>query len=125
MTDDPTPTSEVQLSFLDKHRFLLLIMGTILVAMVLVSLSVAMYKISGASQLDLSRPGYQSVSDKVNRTDPITDYSSFGPVNKTTVNDFMKLYDKQSANAKAVDAFNGDPLNPDVLDFSNPTVTVE
>jgi hypothetical protein len=29
----------------------------------------------------------------------------------------MKLYDTQAAKAKAVDAFNGDPLNPEVLEF--------
>ena len=40
-----------------------------------------------------------------------------GSVNKETIEEFMKLYDTQAAKAKAVDAFNGDPLNPEVLEF--------
>lgn len=126
MNDETTPVAhEEQLSFWDEHRFLILIIGTMLIAIVLVSISIVIYKVSGASQLDLSRPGYQSVSNKVDRTDPVTDYSAFGPVNKDTVNDFTKLYDAQATKAKAVDAFNGDPLNPDVLEFGDPTTTSE
>lgn len=125
MSDETTPTSEEQLSFWDEHRFMLLIIGTLVISTVLVCVSIAIYKISGSAQLDLSRPGYQSVSDKVNRTDPVTDYSAFGPVNKSTVNDFTKLYDSQATKAKAVDAFNGDPLNPDVLEFSDSTASTQ
>lgn len=119
--DEPITPAEEQLSFWDGHRFLLLIILTILIAIVLVSVSIIIYKVSGASQLDLSRPGYQSVSDKVDRTDPVTDYSAFGPVNNSTVNDFTTIFDNQAAKAKAIDAFNGDPLNPEVLEFGNPT----
>lgn len=123
MNDDTKLTQEEQLSFWDEHRFMVLIIGTIVIATILVFVSIHIYKVSGSAQLDLSRPGYQSVSDKVDRTDPVTDYSAFGPVNKDTVNAFTTIYDKQAAKAKAVDAFNGDPLNPDVLEFGNPTAT--
>lgn len=128
MSDDiptPTPTTEDHLSFWDEHRFMILIIGTLVISIVLVCVSIAIYKLSGSAQLDLSRPGYQSVSDKVDRTDPVTDYSAFGPVNKSTVSDFTKLYDTQAKKAKAVDAFNGDPLNPEVLEFGDPTTTTE
>jgi hypothetical protein len=125
MNEETTPVVAEQLSFWDEHRFLILIIATMIIAIVLVSISIVIYKVSGASQLDLSRPGYQSVSDKVDRTDPVTDYSAFGPVNKSTVGEFTKIYDQQAAKAKAVDAFNGDPLNPDVLEFSDPTASSE
>ena len=125
MNEEQTPTTVEQLSFWDEHRFTLLILLTLIIATVLVVVSIVIYNVSGSAQLDLSRPGYQSVSDKVDRTDVITDYSSFGPVNKTTLNDFTTLYDQQSKKAKAVDAFNGDPLNPEVLEFSDPTTSTE
>lgn len=118
-------TNEDQLSFWDRHRFMLLIIGTIIIAIVLVCISIFVYEVSGSAQLDLSRPGYQSVSDKVDRTDPVTDYSSHGPVNKNTVNEFTTIFDKQAAKAKAVDAFNGDPLNPDVLESGDPAPPTE
>lgn len=119
---DQSNTPEVseaveELTFWDQHRFLLLIAGTIVISVILVIISLVIYNVSGSAQLDLSRPGYRSVSDKVETSDEIDEYNAFGPVNKTTVDEFTKLYDTQAAKAKATDAFNGDPLNPEVLEF--------
>lgn len=111
--------------FRDQHRFLILIIGTIVISVVMVIASLMIYNLSGSAQLDLSRPGYQEVSDQVDRTDEITNYSAFGPVNKSTVKEFTDLYDAQAEKAKAVDAFNGDPLNPEVLEFGVPLTAVE
>jgi len=110
-------TTEEELTFLGRHRFMILIAGTIFISIVLVIVSLIYYNVSGSAQLDLSRPGYQSVSDQVDRDDTVLDYSAFGPVNKTTIDEFTKLYDIQAKKAKAVDAFNGDPLNPELLEF--------
>lgn len=123
MDTPDVPSSEEQLSFSDEHRFMFLIIATLIIATILVSISIFIYKVSGSAQLDLSRPGYQSVSNRVDRTDPINDYSAFGPINKDAVNTFTALYDQQSVKAKAVDAFNGDPLNPVVLEFGDPTAS--
>ncbi len=120
----PIVTSE-KLGFWIEHRFMLLVLITIIISIVLVCISVTVYNMSGAAQLDLSRPGYQSVSGKVDRTDNVTDYSAFGPINKDTVSQFMAAYDTQASKAKAVDAFNGDPLNPVVLEFGDPTAPNE
>lgn len=110
-----TPASTDELSFWDTHRLTLLLIIAVLIALVLTSVSMVLYNISGAAQLDLSRPGYQSVSDKVDTEGKIDSYSSSGSVNKETIQEFITLYDKQAEKAKAVDAFNGDPLNPEVL----------
>ena len=126
MENQPTQiVAPEKLGFWIEHRFMLLVVITIIISIVLVCISVTVYNSSGAAQLDLSRPGYQSVSDKVDRTDNGTDYSAFGPVNKDTVNQFTATYDTQAAKAKAVDAFNGDPLNPDVLEFGDPAAPNE
>ncbi len=105
------------MTFWDKHRFSLLLILTVLIALALTVISMIAYNVSGTAQLDLSRPGYRSVSDKVDKTDSITEYSAFGTVDKDSINEFTKLYDTQASKAKAVDAFNGDPLNPEVLEF--------
>lgn len=124
--DTPATTAKVvELKFWDEHRFVLLIIGTIIISIILVVVSIAIYNISGSAQLDLSRPGYKSVSNQVERQDTVTGYSAFGVINKQTVGEFTKLYDEQAKKAKAVDAFNGDPLNPDVLEFGNPTAVSE
>ncbi|MDB5162080.1 MAG: divTM7 [Candidatus Saccharibacteria bacterium] len=106
-------------TFWDQHRFLLLIAITIVTALILVVISMVIYNVSGSAQLDLSRPGYQSVSDKVDKVDNIDEYNASGPVNKSTVDEFTKLYDAQATKAKAVNAYNGDPLNPEVLEFGS------
>jgi len=111
---DETPT------FWDRHRLSLLLIITVCIAVMMTVISVVIYNSTGAAQLDLSRPGYRSVSDQVEKNDPIDTYSSSGPVNKETIEEFMKLYDAQATKAKAVDAFNGDPLNPEVLEFGTP-----
>lgn len=111
--------SDEPLSFWDKHRLSLLLIITVVIALVMTSISVVIYNSSGAAQLDLSRPGYRSVSDKVEETDQIDAYSATGPVNKDTIEAFVKLYDDQATKTKKVDAFNGDPLNPEVLEFGS------
>lgn len=120
--DEPTTEAAVQVvdeevSFWDRHRLSLLLIITILIAVCLTVVSVVIYNVSGAAQLDLSRPGYRSVSDQVDKESKIDEYGASGSVNKETIEEFMKLYDAQAAKAKAVDAFNGDPLNPEVLEF--------
>ena len=117
MADQLTIQPDEDMTFWDKHRISLLLIITVLVALTLTVVSMFAYNASGTAQLDLSRPGYLSVSDKVDRTDKITEYSAYGSVNKDSINEFTKLYDEQAAKAKAVDAFNGDPLNPEVLEF--------
>jgi len=109
------------MTFWDKHRLSLLLIITVLISLVLTVVSMVAYNASGTAQLDLSRPGYSSVSDKVDKTDKITEYSSFGTVDKDSIDEFTKLYDEQAIKTKAVDAFNGDPLNPEVLEFGTST----
>jgi len=115
------PQPEHEETFWDRHRFTLLLIFTVIIAIVLTCVSMVMYTASGAAQLDLSRPGYQSVSDKVDRETKIDEYDAFGPVTTGTIKEFRELYDEQAAKAKAVDAFNGDPLNPEILEASPTT----
>jgi hypothetical protein len=128
MNDNTTPdaapktlTGENQQRFWGQHRFSLLLILTVLIATTLTIVSMAIYNSSGAAQLDLSRPGYRSVSDKIDTKDTIDGYGSTGTVNTNTIKDFIKQYDDQAAKAKGVDAFSGDPLNPDVLEFGTPS----
>lgn len=114
-------TAEEALPFWARHRLSLLLIITVVAAITMTSISVAIYNSSGAAQLDLSRPGYLSVSDKVQTSDDINTYSASGAVNKETIEEFIELYDAQISKAMKVDAFNGDPLNPEVLEFGAPS----
>jgi hypothetical protein len=124
MDDGVTQASDELLTYWDQHRYLLLIASAIVVAIVLVTISMTLYNSSGAAQLDLSRPGYRAVSDQAVKSDAdFQNFSAFGTLDQSSINEFKALYDTQSAKAKAVDAFGGDPLNPDVLEISAPSTT--
>ncbi len=115
----PIPQKEEPLSFWREHRISLLLVMAITIALTLTIVSVFLYNSSGAAQLDLSRPGYRAVSDKVEHDTEIDRYSSSGPVTDGTIKEFIELYGKQADRAKSVDAFSGDPLNPEVLIFGS------
>jgi hypothetical protein len=111
--DEPKTTT--QFSLVSKHRFFLMIMLAIIISLILVTASLALYNSSGAAQLDLSRPGYKDVRAQVVNNDDFQNYSSTGPINQTTITEFETLYEQQAAKIESVDAFGGDPLSPDAL----------
>jgi hypothetical protein len=120
MNDNQTVAPTDELSFRDKHRFLLLIIMAILVTTVLVLISMTMYYSSGAAQLDLSRPGYKGVRAQVEKNDSdFQNYSASGSITQDTISEFMSLYSKQAQKTKAVDAFGGDPLSPESLGIND------
>ena len=104
-----------QETFWGNHRLSLLLILTVIIAVFLTVFSMVIYTQSGAAQLDLSRPGYKSVSNQVQIDDTTSVFQASGPVDKSVIEEFTKMYDEQSQKAKSVDAFNGDPLNPEVL----------
>ena len=109
-------------TFWGHHRIALLIVLSIMISLVLVGVSLALYASSGAAQLDLSRPGLETISDKATGSDAgFENYSAVGSVDQKSIDEFQRLYDQQAAKAKAVDAFGGDPLSPDALEISAPT----
>jgi hypothetical protein len=93
------------------HRLIVMIGGSILVALFLVVFSMKLYDSSGAAQLDLSRPGYSAVRDQARPNDSIDAFSGSGSINSQTLQDFDKLFSRYAEEATAVDAFGGDVLS--------------
>lgn len=104
------------LPFYGDHRFLVLIISAIFISGILIIISMFLYYKSDAAQLDLSRPGYKDVrSQAVSNDSSFSNYSNYGDINKDTIAEFKALFNQQAIKAKGVDAFGGDPLNPDKL----------
>ena len=59
------------------------------------------------------------MTDQVDKETSIAEYSANGPLTEETIQEFIELYSQQAEKATAADAFNGDPLNPEVL-LANP-----
>lgn len=109
-------------SFRNQHRFMLFITISLLISIVIISISMFMYNISGAAQLDLSRPGYNSVRSMTTIDDgDFHTFSSNGTLKSGDIIYFKSLFKKQAQKVKVVDAFGGDSLNPEALGISTPT----
>jgi len=119
--DELTHVHEHQESVLARYRFMVLIVGTVFISLVLVAISLYVYQTSGAAQLDLSRPGYRSVSSQtVNNDSGFTDYPETGPITQSSINQFNQLYGQQAQSIVGVDSFGGDPLNANTLEYNQP-----
>ncbi|HTK39325.1 MAG TPA: hypothetical protein VL362_00500 [Patescibacteria group bacterium] len=82
-----------------RQKFVWMIILSILAALVLTGISLRLYVTSGTAQLDLSRPGYESVRAELDQDD-IQSFESTGAVNKSTITQFEKLYDSQQEKTK-------------------------
>ncbi len=120
MNEEQLAIEARNLSPWQRHRFVVLIGMTILISLFLVGVALALYASSGAAQLDLSRPGYTSVRDKVERSDSFEGFSATGSVDKDTLDKFRKLYDEQAEKATNFDSFGGDVMSDKTLSIDAP-----
>ncbi len=115
MSEEELRADAQQLGKWQQHKFMLLVGLTIALSLVLVSLSLWLYNTSGAAQLDLSRPGYQTVRDQVNQDKDFEGFAPSGTITKEALDEFKKKYDKQLKEATAVDSFGGAVMSDDTL----------
>lgn len=104
------------------HKFTVLIAGTILVSLILVSVALWLYSASGTELLDLSRPGYQNISKKItNEQDRNNGFPSTGQLDSSAMSEFQSMYLKSKNSVTVANPFGGDPLNPDTLGLGDTT----
>jgi hypothetical protein len=120
VTDQEQLAEEPALNRWQRHRFMVLIGLTIVIALFLVSVALALYASSGAAQLDLSRPGYESVRERAAKSDTFENFPATGPIDKETLDQFRRLYDAQAKKATNIDSFGGDVMNDQTLLLDNP-----
>jgi hypothetical protein len=97
---------------LGRNRFVMLIIGTIVIALLLVLVSLGLYAASGAAQLDLSRPDYKGVRDQISESDEYAKaFASTGPIDEQAIEDFRKLYKDAVHQATTVPVYADDSLS--------------
>lgn len=111
---------QVQSPRIHKNRLVLFVAGSIGIALVLVVVSMVLYVSGGAIQLDASRPGVKSLSSQVDRSGSFESFPATGDVDKKTLEQFRKLYDKQVKQVTASDAFNAEVLDDSALGIDAP-----
>jgi hypothetical protein len=118
--NEPTTDAPVVSKPWYRKELFIFIGGSIIVAFFLVVISMALYTSSGASLLDLSRPGYKSVQKEVNDTDNFEAFSSDGTVTKATLDQFQQLYQKQVKPVVNSIDFDSAPLGDQALSIEDP-----
>ena len=112
---EPTTMSHWQ-----RHRFFLLVGGTIIISLMLVGVALGLYASSGAAQLDLSRPSYVSVREKVDPVDSFKGFPSSGALDNATLREFHDLYAERAKQATAIDGFGGEVMSDQALSIARP-----
>lgn len=97
------------------HQLVIGIVGVLFVALILTVISVSIYITSGASRLDLSRPGYEQVRAQVSAPEPTEKFSSDGPINADVMESFNKRLDKELRDIQKAETFQDATLENEQL----------
>lgn len=119
MTEEDLLADAKRLTPWQQHKFMVLVGLTIVISLFLVMIALNLYQSSGAAQLDLSRPGYESVRKQASRTSDFTGFPSTGPLDSEALGTFRTLYDEQVKKA-ALDSFGGDVMADGALGIDAP-----
>lgn len=120
MTEEELAADAQHLTGWEKHRFLVMVGASIVIALMLVAVSMKLYESSGAAQLDLSRPGYEHVSEKVAPSEVFKGFPATGEMDQEAIEEFRAMYNKRALQATNVDSFGGDVMNDAALGIDAP-----
>ncbi|HEU5121718.1 MAG TPA: hypothetical protein VFT59_02640 [Candidatus Saccharimonadales bacterium] len=123
MSEEKPLVEPSQLSKWQQNKFLWMVGGSVVAALFLVGVALALYASSGAAQLDLSRPGYQSVRQQAAQDDSFDGFPATGTLDDKAIEQFRKLYDERAKQATGVDSFGGDVLSDKSLSIDAPGAT--
>ena len=101
------------------HQFTTAIVLVVLVTFLLTSVSMFLYIQSGASGLDLSRPGFQNARNDLQQ-DANINFKSTGNLTQADVETFKKLYDKQRSVLNSLSNFDDESFSDVSLGLSAP-----
>lgn len=106
---------------IDRHRIIYGLIGALLIAALLTVISMALYVSSGASRLDLSRPGYESARGNVEKDVSETPFSATGPLNSDVANDFQERFTEHRDRLNKLDDFSTSALDDTELQIAPTT----
>jgi hypothetical protein len=95
--------------------------GAIIASLALTVVSVSWYTLDGSSKLDLSRPGYERERSEVRTTETQKTYDSTGPINHTTIEEFLKEYDDRAKELGGYGSFEDGSLDDNDIQLKSQT----
>ena len=98
-----------------KIRFASMIICVITVVCILTGISLYIYGASGAVQVDLSRPGYQSVRKEATANTSDEQFSATGNLDAKAYSQFNAMYDRHTKRTVDAPSFGEEALSDDSL----------
>ena len=92
------------------RQILLGLIGAIMLALILTTVSLRFYMLSDVSHLDLSLPGHEKSRAGV-EPEKQTKFDATGPIDSNVMNNFQKLFSDNRKDLDALDKFDGTPLD--------------
>lgn len=105
-------------ALIDRHRLIYGVIAALLIAMLLTAISMALYVSSGASRLDLSRPGYEGAREAVQSGAADDSFSSTGPLDTEVAKDFQKRFSAQRERLGKLGNYGTNALDDDQLQIA-------
>ena len=112
MSEDATKRSKIQWQ---KYRFVGMLSAVIAISLVLTGVSLEIYNTSGAAQVDLSRPGYQSVRKEATLEQPNDQFEASGNLDDKSYEKFYEMYDRHAGRSADVSSFGDQALSDESL----------
>lgn len=109
----------------DRHRLPSAILLVIVVAVALTMLNMWLYVHSGASGLDLSRPGYDVARENVRTQRNEPQFSAEGPLTRDIIDSYLSDFRTERIQASQLGSFQSEPLSNEALGFDVPDIDAE
>jgi hypothetical protein len=109
-----------RMTWWQQHRFFALILAVNIISLLLVGVSLNLYNSSGAAQVDLSRPGYQSIQKEASSGEVSDSFASNGKLDAEAFDSFNKMYDNHARRVVGSGSFDAAALSVDSLQLFAP-----
>lgn len=117
LMDEPRTESHVR-SLWVHGKLYIMIAGAVVMAVILVSIAMGLYNNSGASQFDLSGPGFKNVQSKVKNERNVASFPADGPLDQQAFNDFEKAFDQRIDNVKGINGYDPAAVSSDAFNLT-------
>lgn len=101
--------------YIQEHRFGCFIVICLIVAFIMTGVSLKLYQMSGAIQLDMSRPGYEKVRTQVEKVAEDKPFDSSGKLDDKAIDDFQSRINKYKKELDEVGDFDPTIISDDNL----------
>ena len=117
MTPEQDQAKQPRFGFSSKVNFLMFIGTAIVLSIAMVMWALDLYNSSGAAQVDLSRPGYQSIREEASTGTGDDVFDSSGSLDATALDEFDAMYSKHAKRVVDSNSFTSDALTDKSLQY--------